>query len=314
MKPDDGYIAYIVNPKSGASSSKITGHRFEQYLVKKGFEVRVNLTTSLEHACEMATDAAVDYNCAMVVVVGGDGTVREVAHGLEGSDKPLLIVPHGTENLLANELGFDEKLETIVRTFEAGYIRPLDLGSANGKCFTSIAGFGFDGQVVERVSEQRRGHIDYFDYIEPLWRTFWSYNFDTIRTEVDGEEIFNGPGLVFIGNISRYAVGLQILHYADYGDGLLDICIYKCTGQVHLVKHSVMTILKQHADARDVIYRQGKNFIVTSEVNSIKTEIDGDPGPTLPVEIKVIPQAVNCVVPEGAKPAGIRTRIIRAIG
>jgi len=80
------------------------------------------------------------------------------------------------------------------------------------------------------------------------------------------------------------------------------------------VKHSVMTILKQHADARDVIYRQGKNFIVTSEVNSIKTEIDGDPGPTLPVEIKVIPQAVNCVVPEGAKPAGIRTRIIRAIG
>jgi diacylglycerol kinase (ATP) len=314
MKPDDGYIAYIVNPKSGASSSKLTGHRFEQYLVKKGFEVRVNLTTSLEHACEMATDAAVDYDCAMVVVVGGDGTVREVAHGLEGSDKPMLIVPHGTENLLANELGFDEKLETIVRTFEAGYIRPLDLGSANGKCFTSIAGFGFDGQVVERVSEQRRGHIDYFDYIEPLWRTFWSYNFDTIRTEVDGEEIFNGPGLVFIGNISRYAVGLQILHYADYGDGLLDICIYKCTGQVHLVKHSVMTILKQHADTRDVIYRQGKNFIVTSEVNSIKTEIDGDPGPTLPVEIKVIPQAVNCVVPKGAKPAGIRTRIIRAIG
>jgi diacylglycerol kinase (ATP) len=279
MKPDDGYIAYIVNPKSGASSSKLTGHRFEQYLVKKGFEVRVNLTTSLEHACEMATDAAVDYNCAMVVVVGGDGTVREVAHGLEGSDKPLLIVPHGTENLLANELGFDEKLETIVRTFEAGYIRPLDLGSANGKCFTSIAGFGFDGQVVERVSAQRRGHIDYFDYIEPLWRTFWSYNFNTIKTEVDGEEIFNGPGLVFIGNISRYAVGLQILHYADYGDGLLDICIYKCTGKVHLVKHSVMTILKQHADTRDVIYRQGKNFIVTSEVNSIKTEIDGDPTP-----------------------------------
>jgi len=314
MKPEDGYIAYIVNPKSGATSSKLTGRRFEQYLVKKGFEVRVSLTTSLENACELATDAAVEYDCAMVVVVGGDGTVREVAHGLEGSDKPLLIVPHGTENLLANELGFDEKLKTIIRTFEAEYIRPLDLGSANGRCFTSIAGFGFDGEVVKRVSEQREGHIDYFDYFWPLWRTFWNYKFDPMKVEVDGEKIFDGPGLVFVGNISRYAVGLQILHYADFGDGLLDVCVYKCTSQLHLVKHSVMTVLKHHADTSDVIYRQGKNILVSSEIDSVMTEIDGDPGPALPVQIKVIPQAVNCIVPEGAKPAGIRTRIIRAIG
>ena len=313
MKPDDGYIAYIVNPKSGASSNKLAGRRFERYLVQRGFEVRANLTASLDDACELASDAAVDYDCAMVVVVGGDGTVREVAHGLEGSGKPLLIVPCGTENLLANELGFDEKLRTIIRTFEAGYIRTLDLGTANGKCFTSIAGFGFDGQVVKSVSEQRKGHIDYFDYFWPIWRTFWNYKFDAIKVKVDGEEIFQGRGLVFVGNISRYAVGLQILHYADFGDGLLDVCIYKCASHLHLVKHSVMTILKQHADSSDVIYRQGKNILVNSDAE-IETEIDGDPGPALPVEIKVIPQAVNCLVPEGAKPAGIRTKIIRAIG
>ena len=314
MKPDDGYIASIVNPKSGATGSKLIGRRFEQYLAKRGFEVRVSLTTSLENACELATDAAIDYDCAMVVVVGGDGTVREVAHGLEGSDKPLLIVPHGTENLLANELGFDEKLKTIIRTFEAEYIRPLDLGNANGKCFTSIAGFGFDGEVVKRVSEQRAGHIDHFDYFWPIWRTFWNYKFDPMKVEVDGEEIFDGRGLVFVGNISRYAVGLQVLHYADFGDGLLDVCVYKCASQLHLAKHSLMTVLKHHADTSDVIYRQGKNILVSSDTGSIMTEIDGDPGPALPVQIKVIPQAVNCIVPEGAKPAGIRTRIIRAIG
>jgi len=314
MKPDDGYIAYIVNPKAGATSSKLTGRRFQQYLAKKRFELRVSLTTSLDHACELATDAAVDYDCAMAVVVGGDGTVREVAHGLEGSDKPLLIVPHGTENLLANELGFDERLKTIIKTFDAGYIRPLDLGNANGKCFTSIAGFGFDGEVVKRVSRQRAGHIDYIDYFSPIWRTFWNYKFSPMKVEVDGEEIFDGHGLVFVGNISRYAVGLQILHYADFGDGLLDVCVYKCASQLHLAKHSLMTILKQHADSRDVIYRQSKNISVSSETDCIATEIDGDPGPALPVQIEVIPQAVNVMVPEGAKPAGIRTRIIRAIG
>ncbi|MHC4418641.1 MAG: diacylglycerol/lipid kinase family protein [Planctomycetota bacterium] len=314
MKPDDGYIAYIVNPKSGASSSKLTGRRFEDYLRNKGFEVRVSLTGSLDDACEFATDAAVDYDCAMVVVVGGDGTVREVAHGLEGSDKPLLIVPCGTENLLANELGFDEKLATIIKTFEGEYAKPLDLGSANGKCFTSIAGFGFDGEIVKRVSEQREGHIDYFDYFWPIWRTFWSYRFEALRVEVDGEELFNGRGLVFVGNISTYAMGLHILRNADFGDGLLDICIYKCASRLRLIKHSIMTVLKQHAYGSDVIYRQGKDIRVSSDSEGIKSEVDGDPGPALPVEIKVIPQAVNCIVPEGAKPAGIRTRIVRALG
>lgn len=313
MKPADGYIAYIINPKSGATSCRLASRQFKDYLLKRGYKVRVSLTASLTNACEVATGAAVDYDCAMVVVVGGDGTIREVAHGLEGSDKPLLIIPCGTENLLASEMGFDEKLETIIKAFEGWFVRPLDLGSVNGKCFTSIASFGFDGTVVNRVSSRRKGHIDYFDYFWPLWRTFWDYKFKAMKVEVDGSEIFQGPGLVFVGNISRYATGLQILRYANYSDGLLDLCIYKCASRVHLIKHSIMTIFKRHADCSDVIYRQGKEVTVSSDSAGIDTEIDGDPGPALPVQIKVIPQAVSCIVPEGAKPAGIRTRIIRAL-
>ena len=314
MKPDDGYIAYIINPKAGATSSKRLGRRFERYLAKQGFEIRSSLTTSLGHACELATYAAANPDCALVVAVGGDGTIREVAHGLEGSKTPLLMIPQGTENLLANELGFDERLKTIIKTFEAEYTRPLDLGNANGKCFTSIAGFGFDGEVVRKMSAQRAGHIDHFDYFGPIWRTFWEYKFEPMRVEVDGEEIFNGPGLVFVGNISRYAIGLQILHYADFGDGLLDVCVYRCASQLHLVKHSLMTILKHHANRGDVIYKQGKSVRVDSKTRNIQTEIDGDPGPSLPVQIDIIRHAVDCIVPEHGKPAGIRTRIIRAIG
>ncbi len=313
MKPEDGYISYIVNPKSGASSRKVTSRRFGAYLVKQGYEVRFELTESLEHACELATDAAVDYECLMVVAVGGDGIIREIAHGLEGSDKPLLIIPAGTENLLANELGFDGRLETVIKTFEAGYIRPFDLGCVNGKCFTSIAGFGFDGQVVKAVSRQRRGHITYFDYFWPVWRTFWNYKFPPMKVQVDGEEIFNGRGLIFVGNISRYAIGLQILAKADYGDGLLDICIYECDSHFRLIKHSLKTVFKKHIRSNNVIYRQGKNIVVTSGSEEIDTEIDGDPGPPLPVEIKILPQAVNVMVQQNAKPAGISAHIMRIL-
>jgi YegS/Rv2252/BmrU family lipid kinase len=314
MKPDDGYIAYIINPKSGASTGeKLPGWQFKEYLTGRGFDVRMNLTRSLGHACELATSAAGDADCTMVIAVGGDGTIREVAQGLSGSDKPLLIVPGGTENLLANELGLEKSLKTLTRTFEAGFTRDFDLGSANGKCFTSIAGFGFDGEVVAEVSGNRIGHINYFDYFWPLWRTFWRYRFDSMSVEVDGERIFDGRGLVFVGNISRYALGLNILEHADYSDGLLDVCVYKCSHRMHLVKHSIMTIFQRHHGSRNVIYRQGKNIIVGSKNPELATEVDGDPGPDVPVRITVIPKAVRMMVPEGARPAGIRAQILRAL-
>jgi YegS/Rv2252/BmrU family lipid kinase len=312
MKPDEGYICCIVNPKAGAISGKKTGRRFGGYLAERGFDVRVSLTASLDDACCIATAAASDRDCAMVVGVGGDGTIREIAHGLEGSDKPLMIVPCGTENLLANELGFDGTLRTAVRTFEAGRVRRLDLGIANGRCFTSIAGFGFDGRVVGRVHRRRAGHIDYFDYFQPIWRTFWEYGFDPMRVEADGEEVFNDRGLVFVGNISRYALGLQILPKADFGDGLLDVCVYRCCSHLALLKHSAWTVLKRHVGGGGVIYRQAKKVTVSAEAD-IDTQIDGDPGPSLPVRLEILPGAVKCLVPAGARPAGMRCRILRVL-
>lgn len=315
MERGDRYILNIVNPKSGPNSTRSMSSRFRQYLIDRGYTVKCEYTRSLEHACELAEQAAVDHDCKLVAAAGGDGTLREIAHGLEGSDRKLLIIPCGTENLLANELGFDDKLDTIIKTFEQDYVKPLDLGTINGKCFTSIAGIGFDGEVVDKVAKKRNGHINHFTYFEPIWRTFWSYYFPQVIVEVDGEKIFEGKGMVFVGNTSRYAIGLNILKNADYSDGLLDICIYKCNNKLHLLKHSLMTVCKQHTSFDDVIYTQGREIKVTSRQNRrVRSEIDGDPGPDLPAEIKVLEHSVNCLVLEGASPAGMRTRLKRMIG
>ncbi len=314
MEPSNGYIALIANPKSGASSGKRLCRSFYQYLQTEGFEVRHTTTTSLQNAYDSAVDAAQDDACQLLVVAGGDGTVREIAHGMQGVSKPLLLIPSGNENLLASELGYDEKLSTLVQTFQDGHTRPLDLCTINDKCFTCIMGFGFDAEVVSRVAKNRKGHIDNFDYADPLWSTFWSYKFKSLTVELDDETIFSGPGLVLVGNISRYGMGLHILRHADYSDGLLDVCIYKCASRLHLVKHLIMTVLKRHVKGNDVIYRQGKRVRVSSNYSKTKTEIDGDPGPPLPVEIGIQAQAINVMIPKDAKPAGIRTRIVRAIG
>lgn len=314
MKPTDGTIALIANPKSGASSTGRRDQEFHQYLQEKGYDVRVQLTQSLEHAKEMAVEAGTDETCALVVVSGGDGTVREVAHGLAGSRKPLLIVPCGTENLLASELGFDERLRTLIKAFENDWRRPLDLGQVNGQIFTCMVGLGFDAEVVHTVNGDRAGHIDYFDYAGPMWRTFWSYRSHPVRVEVDGEEIFHDQGMVIVGNISRYALGLHVLRRADYGDGLLDVCIYRCASRLRLAKHMVMTLIKKHVGRSDVLYRQGRKVNITSTSSQHYVQVDGDPGPPLPLTLNIIPQALEVIVPPHAKPASIRTRIVRAIG
>lgn len=315
MNPTDGYIQYIVNPKAGASSNKRLVSGFKEYLLGRGFEVRMVFTESLPHACQLATQAAVDYQCALVAAAGGDGTLREVIQGLEGSNKPFLPLPCGTENLLANELGFDLHLETLIKAFEGNCKRPLDLGIINGKCFTSISGFGFDGDVIHRMHASRTGHINHLDYFWPVWRTFWEYAFPPIRVEADGKEIFSGRGLVFVGNISHYAISLSILKNANYGDGLLDVCIFQCPHQACLLWHAVKTIFKCHTTGKNVVYTQARRIRVESVAGgTIYGQIDGDPGPSLPVDIKIIPQAIQVLVPPGAKPAGIRTRLRRMIG
>lgn len=312
MKPSHGYIKVIINPASGASSNKLLVRKFLCYLRDGGFDVRCEYTESLAHARSIAHAAAVSYECEMLAVAGGDGTVREAAHGLEGSDKPMMIIPCGTENLLANELGYDEKLSTLVNAFENQIVRLLDLGKTDGRFFTSVAGAGFDGEIVHHVDRYRKGHITHLEYFYPIWQTFWNHKYPVMSVEADGELIFQGKCLVIFGNISRYAVGLPILFKADFSDGLLDVCVYKCNSRLHLVKHAVMTVLKKHTSCKDVIYTQCKNIKISSP-EPVQTEIDGDPGPNLPLEVTIVPQAVRVIVPPDAKPAGIRTRIIRIL-
>ena len=315
MNPQDGTIQYIVNPMSGASSGKWLVSQFKDYLIERGFDVRVVFTKSLEHAAELSAAAATRDDCALVVGAGGDGTIREIIHGLEGTNKLFLPIPCGTENLLANELGFDLHLQTLVNAFEGECIKPLDLGVINGKTFfMSIAGFGFDGSVIHRISKTRNGHISHLTYFWPIWRTFWEHDFPAMKVVVDGTEIFNDRGLVFVGNTSRYAIGLNICKEADYGDGLLDVCIFGCHDQAHLIGHAANVIFKRHTKNKHTVYTQGKSIQITPADGPVYCQIDGDPGPEPPADIQVVPQAIRVLVPQDAKPAGLRTRLRRAIG
>ena len=231
-----------------------------------------------------------------VVVWGGDGTVNEVVNALAGTNVPILACPAGTENLLAKELRIPSDPRRIVDTLRAGYAVDCDLGIINGRNFMLIIGIGFDGEVVRRLSAIRSGHISHLSYFWPIWRTFWEHDFPRLRVVVDGQEVFDDFGLAFVGNISRYAVGLRICANAEFDDGLLDLVVFTCRQQSHLVLHAAWTLLRVHPLKGNVLYRKFRRARIETD-RPVPSQVDGDVGPGTPLDIAVSPLKVRLLVP-----------------
>ena len=286
----------IINPKSGSSSTLAGVRHVRDYLRRQGHDVYIDLTQSLEHAGELAHQA-IKAQCDAIIVAGGDGTVRAVADATTHSGVPIAIIPAGTENLLATELGFDRAGHATVRALQSGQVRNLDLGAGDGQRFMAIAGIGFDAEVIHRIHRWRTGYITHVDYIWPIVRTFWEYQFPTLRVVADGHPVCDEPALVFISNISRYAVGLPINRNADWSDGLLDLTVYRMRRRRQLLFHSGTTIINYHHRRASVTQVRCRQIEVSSPQRAC-VQFDGDPGPPLPLDIHVIPAAARILAPQ----------------
>ncbi|MCK4849920.1 MAG: diacylglycerol kinase family lipid kinase [Phycisphaerae bacterium] len=284
----------IINPKAGSARGWPIYQRLEEGLCRMGYKVSVWPSQHGGHVHQLALRAK--DTADLVAVVGGDGTVAEVANGLAYSRAPLLIVPTGTENIIANELGLGNVSRHLEELLRRGRAHPVDLGCVNGRYFLAVLGAGFDADVIERVHAKRSGHITHLSYFWPIWRTFWEYRFPAVRVEADGELICDGPALVFVGNTARYAVGLRILRDARFDDGLLDLCVYPCHWQGRLLLHSLTTMLQVHPERRSVIYRRCRNVVISSGKQPLRMQIDGDPGGLLPARIEVCPGALHVLM------------------
>ena len=293
-------IHIIVNPKCGSGLKRAALAELRALLRSRGHAVTEHTTTGPADATQYA--AAVRGQARMFVVWGGDGTVREVAGGLAGSHVPLLACPVGTENLLAKELNVPSDPRRIVDVIEGGRTVECDLGIVNGQAFLLIMGIGFDGEVVRRLATVRRGHISHLSYFWPIWRTFWEHDFPRMRIVADGEPIFDDYGLAFVGNISRYAVGLRICRDARFDDGLLDLVIFSCQEQSALLLHAAWTLLRMHPLKGGVIYRRFRHLHVETD-RPVPSQMDGDLGPSTPLDISVPGDRVTLLVPARRAPS-----------
>jgi len=284
----------IINPSSGSGLKRSALAELRAALRAQGRTVAEFRTGAPGDAAGYAQ--AIREQADLVIAWGGDGTVREIASALVGSEVPILACPVGTENLLAKELRVPSHPARMALVAAAGRTAEFDLGIVNDHTFLMIMGVGFDGEVVRRLATVRRGHITHLSYFWPIWRTFWEHDFPRIRVVADGEEVFDDYGLAFVGNISRYAVGLRICRDAEYDDGLLDLVVFSCQKQTALVLHAAWTLLRRHPLKGNVIYRRFRQARIEAEP-SVPSQVDGDLGPDTPLEIALHPGKLRLLVP-----------------
>lgn len=295
-------VHLIVNPHSGYGGSRRILHELAACLRQSGVDLVEYTTTAPTDATRYARQVAP--GAAAVIVWGGDGTMNEVAGGLAGTDVPMLPCPAGTENLLAKELAMPRDARGLTEVFRAMQTVRCDLGKINGKDVLMVVGVGFDGEVVERVSAVRTGHITHMTYFWPIWRTLWEHDFPRMRIVVDGQEVFDGQCMAFVGNIPRYASGLRICCDARYDDGLFDLVIFPCDGPFSVLCHSARTFLRRHRRHPSTRYHRFRRLTVETPC-PVPCQVDGDRGPDTPIEILVTDTPIRLIVPpttDGAAP------------
>ena len=215
----------IINPISGGASSRVARARAQLALAvvdMHGDPVEVLLTEGVGHARELAK-SAVRRGARLVLAWGGDGTINEIASALAFGEVPLGIIPAGSGNGLARELGVHRRAERAIAEALQAVPRPMDMGEIDGRLFANMAGIGFDAHIASRFARAtRRGFVGYAGITARALRRYVPQRY---RITTDGVETEHRAILVTIANSAQFGNNARIAPGARVDDGELDLVV-----------------------------------------------------------------------------------------
>ncbi len=236
------------------------------------------------HATEMAKQAAQE-GYDVVVAAGGDGTINEVVNGLAMSDTALGIIPLGTANLLATELGIPTNVHLACQVIARGEIRQIDTARVNDRHFTIMAGIGFDAHVVSQVDTKTKSRWGALAYPLVALREIMRYPFRRIRVRTS-EGLDLQAFFVFVQNTKLYASGYTLSPKSLIDDGALEVLLFPTRNIFSLILY-----LLSKNKSRHCIEMEG---VKSLEINSNHAiQIDGDYACRGPATISIAPGALR---------------------
>jgi diacylglycerol kinase (ATP) len=281
----------ILNPTAGSlDTNRDWQERVES--IACGWPIRT--TSHAEEAAALAR-SAVEEGFGRIVAAGGDGTVNQVANGIAGSNAVLGILPIGTINVFAMELGLPANdLKLCWDIVAAGNVRLVDLPTANGKCFVQLGGIGLDAQAVKETtlaSKRSLGPLSYLITAAHIAARQPPKLFITSEKASVREGSF-----VLIGNGRLYGGPFPFFKHAVIDDGLLDVVMFKRLGYLEIIKYLQDVVFSSDIRAPEIEYFQARYLRVTSE-QDVPIELDGELAGTCPVDFQVHEKALRVLAP-----------------
>ena len=283
-------IVIAVNPKAGSSATGVVAQQLSDILAEKGFQVGIE--SNIEKLVERVNARP---QLRAVVAAGGDGTIGLLANRLPEST-PFAILPQGTENLLAKHLEIPFDPAESAEMIEQAIFVKMDAGRANGTLFLVMASCGFDAEVVHQVHKARKGHITHWTYAKPIIDSIRKYKYPTLSIFCDDLKKPIKAKWSFVFNAPRYAMGLPIADQADALDGKLDLCAFRGGNLANGLMYLAGILLRRHRRWKDTRIAVASRIRIESN-ESVPYQIDGDPGGFLPLEIQIVPERLNMIVP-----------------
>ncbi len=283
---------FIVNPISGGKKKDNVPDLIESVLPAGPHKPVIVFSDGVAHARQIAREAVNKFE--LIVAVGGDGTVNEVASALVGTDTVLGIIPFGSGNGLARFLNIPMDTVQAIETLHSGHIEAIDSGLLNGKPFFNMAGMGFDAHISEVFSHTRkRGFIS---YIKSSIQEVARYKPQAYSLQIDGKHYEREAFMLSFANSSQYGNDAHISPDASVQDGLLDVCVIKKFPLWRFIEMGVRMLLKTVDKTQYVEIIKGKNIQVTRTAPG-PIHLDGEPRiADADIEIKIVPASLKVIV------------------
>ena len=254
-----------------------------------------------------ARQAAERFQGGLILVFGGDGTFNEVLSGADLERCALGIIPAGTGNVLAKELGMPRGPKVATRALIEGRTVRMDVGVCNGHRFASMIGAGLDAHVVDMIHRNRKGRLTQLHYVPVVARGALRPEKWDIQVEVDGRLVHNGANIVCVGNTHSYGGPVEFTSAATPADGLLDVTAIRVQGAASLAGVTLGALLHSLHRCPSAVSVRGRSVSLRSSREDVPWQRDGDFGGHLPAQISIEPARMQVIAPHGFRPArGLR--------
>ena len=289
-------ILFVVNPISGHHDKSKFPSIVENLIDKNKFEYTISLTERGGHAAEL-TKKAIENEYDIIVAVGGDGTINEVATNMIGARQTFAIVPYGSGNGLARHLHLPLKPDKIItEVINKGVKSKIDTATMNGVPYISIAGVGFDAIIADYFAKDPNRGLK--TYVKLVTEKYFHFKPEKYHLVLDDKEEFDcEPLFISFANSNQFGFNAAVSPHASLNDGLLDVCIFK-KPNILQVAYVAERLLTQKIDKTHFVDIHKASKIKVIREKEDYANIDGE-AVMMPkdVVVEINPLSLNILLP-----------------